>query len=300
MNRAAWGVAALVLALALGAGLAAHATARLAGGGEPFPWAGMRGLAAERGLDVRTIAADPAVLSGVDAARAVLVLPPGGRPYDPSELAQVQGFAARGGRVVVLANPGAAAAFGFGLGGARVRVPGGDAVPVTMADLTATLAEVRPVLLAPPGAATVAWTANATFLDADGDGAATPQDVAGPFPFARGSADGGVLVLGSAGLVTPEGLAAADTRALARSLLDAALAPGVVVVLDDSRAAGPLDAVVRSPAAVALQLPAQPWLAAPLAALLLAGGWLLGPLHPRPVPPVERSLEARVGLEGPR
>lgn len=280
-------LAALVVAAAVAAGVGAHRAASQALAGPAPDWRGLRDLAATHGLEVDTVAGDLAALASVAAEGHAVALPEEGRALESREAGALLDFARRGGRVLVLGRADAAAALGFALAPEPVRALDGGEVAIVVngtgaAGLPTRVARGAAVAYGPPGSRVLAWSSEATFLDADGDGQASPTDAAGPFALARSDAAGRVVVVGAPTLLGAEGLRAEGAPEAASDLLAATVPPGTLLLLDDTRAAPLADALARAPLAIAVRAAADPWLGGPLAALLAAAGALFAAAPRRP------------------
>jgi len=254
----AWRLAAL-LALALAAGLvAADAAQRVSqrrGGGPD--WAPAEAMLKANGDITSRLALGEAALSDAPAQGRGLVLAKGGAPLAPAELDALASFAARGGRVVVLGDPDAAARLGSGVASAPILLAGNASFP-----------DAHAVLDPRPGARVAAWSANGSFVDVDGDGRATAADAPGPFALATWSPDGRVLVVGSAGWLSPDALRDPAGAAEAQRWLAQAFPPGTRVALDAAHDA-PWPAAIPGSLQDAA---ATPQLGAPVALALAASG----------------------------
>src|SRR5581483_11341444 len=153
VSRAAWALAAaLALALA-GALLTMDAAQRVRErSGAPLDWSAAEQALRERGDVVQRVALTEAALPQPPATLLVAA------PISTEELDAVASFHDHGGRVVVLGDAALAARLGSRIADAPI--------------LPANGSVARPVLDAREGAHVLAWSANGTFVDANGDGVA--------------------------------------------------------------------------------------------------------------------------------
>jgi len=245
--RLAWmlaGAAVLVVVAAAGA-----RTVALIGAGAQAP----EGAAAAAEAAGRPTVPVRTSLAGLpeDPAQGRTVIVPGtGPPTTDAEARSLERFVDAGGRLLALGDRGLPDRFDLPTGPGPVRaaedptgpVPARAAVEGQAHELA--LPGARAVLVEDDPGGVAAESGNATFLDLDGDGRATREDAAGPFPLAGTAADGRVLVLGTPGLATEAALERADNRAFLVDAIDAHGGPGRVLV--DRSAAGGLAAPLAS------------------------------------------------------
>lgn len=301
MTRAHWRVmaagagVAFVALLVLDAGLG---TIALASTGQESDWTGAAEVLDQVGVPVGRVQATLVALDQVDPSASLVLVGGLGRSLTAAELDALARFVQRGGHAVVLADADAAARFGVEVTAARVltTTDGGDGtVPARVSwageRFSIRAAHVRVLLSDGERGRTVGWTANNTFVDADGDGRPAAGDAAGPFPFAVEAAGGRVLVLASPTVLSPAALGQDETRPFLEALALAHAGPEGLIVLDDGRAsrfwAAPFAAAVATVASV----PGRPVFALALAVAALLTLASLGVL-------MRSSLAGRPAMDG--
>lgn len=279
MNRDG-ALAALALALAVGllAGAAASRGLDLSRAAPVPSWDSLVALVAETGREAVVLRSSEVALHDAPADGRLLVVPGGGRALREAELAAVERFVERGGRLLVLGDDAVAERFGARLAASPVRTTGetGEGLPATGRvagrEFALAIPDARPVLDGRPGAVALARTSPATFLDANGDGVESAADAAGPFVAASADAGSRVAVVGSRLLLAPEALRLSENHVFVSVLVDALAAPRARVYLDDARAASPVSAAPRALAGAVLDAEHDRALGATLAVLLSATG----------------------------
>lgn len=246
--RALLALAIVALAAGLVAADAAWRHARASAGG-PYDWSATEALLVDAGL--RSVRVSSSLLAVEDVGG--VIVPASGVAPLPAELDRLESFVRGGGRLLVLGEPAVAARFGMEVSRAPILPTEGGAVRSAGGTL---LADVTPLLGS--GEPTLVTTAE-TFVDADGDGRAGANDVAGPFVVGRTAAEGRVLVLS---------LRETPTDGMIGRFFE----PGALVALDGSRAlhdAPLVDAFL----AASLDVAERPHWTGALGTLLVLAAW---------------------------
>lgn len=240
-------------------------------------WDSAHAVLAGNGNEAGRLATTETALDALPGEGTGLLVPSARGAWTERELASVESFVVRGGRVLLLADASLAERFGVAVVRAPIAEPGAEGVPVALdtreGALPGRYPDAMPLLA--PEARALARTRSSSIVDVDGDARAGAGDAAGPFTVALAAMEGRVIVAGSARLLDPDALADAEVRATAAALLREAFPAGVRVVLDDARVAHARDALARAPALAALALSNDARLGAAAALAMIAAGALL-------------------------
>lgn len=188
---------------------------------------------------VSEVHGDPSALDG--SAGALFVVP--ARARSEADVAAVLAFHGEGGRLLVLGDPPLASRLGVVLGPSPIEEPQRDTVEASIVGrdgtIVAALPAPHPVLDGREGSRVLASTANASFVDVDGDRSPTAGDAGGPFAVAVRVPDGRAVVVGEDSLSGAAFTSTLSNPAFFLALVDEVAPRGAPVVFDSTGAEGP-------------------------------------------------------------